>query len=176
MLGGILKEDSCGVCAGNNSMCMNISNEFQRNVRKGNTIITTNIYNHIVYLYYFIENNRIVVLPRLARNIIIQCGISTIRNILDNAVFLTMRDRRNGIKYNLSLPNGKTSTSFIVQGAKFHYTKKGNVLKLWARGFVLEEIVISVRVSCNFVFMYCDMLLFVFSCMFHRPLLILELR
>ncbi|GLV41283.1 ADAM metallopeptidase with thrombospondin type 1 motif B [Carabus blaptoides fortunei] len=131
MLGGVLKEDSCGICGGNNSMCSNISNEFQRNVRR--------------------ENNRIVVLPRLARNILVQCGISTVRNNLHNTVFLTMRDRRKGIKYNLSLPNGKTSTGFIVQGAKFHYSKKANVLKLWARGSILEEIVISLYVPPSIV-------------------------
>lgn len=84
--------------------------------------------------------------PRLARNIKIECRLYTIRNniYVNSDALLMIRDRLKGVRYNLTIASDASSNTFIIRGAKFHYSKRGNLLKLWAKGPLLEEVIISV--------------------------------
>lgn len=116
------KEDWCGLCGGDNSFCRNITVEHQRYIRK--------------------EESRVLVIPRLARNVVITSNISTILDRLDESVTLFIKDRRK-FRYDFVI-SGKNHQSIVVKGAKFNFRKNGKVMKLWARGPTLAETIVFV--------------------------------
>ncbi|KDR15277.1 A disintegrin and metalloproteinase with thrombospondin motifs 3 [Zootermopsis nevadensis] len=144
VLGSTVKENSCGVCGGNNSKCHNVSNAFHRKLHRTMT--------------------RVAVFPRLARDMRID-----VTTVPERDVILVLRDRRSR-QYSLASPNDlrlkttgpvpiygtvtvwtvpsskeqNTSSTVIVEGAKFHYERKGSQEKLVARGPLLAELVVSV--------------------------------
>jgi len=110
---------------------------------------------------------RVVVFPRLARDVWID-----VTTIPERDVKLVLRDRRRR-QYSLGLPNDlklKTAgpipiygtvtvwtvpsskeqeirTTVVVEGARFHYERKGNHEKLTARGPLLAELIVSVSIA-----------------------------
>lgn len=80
-----------------------------------------------------------MVLPRLARNIQVECNISTVRDPLDKSVKLHLRDRRKN-RY-IFVGN---EDEIILKGAKFTLKKKDKNLILLAKGPTLAEIIVSV--------------------------------
>lgn len=112
---------------------------------------------------------RVAVLPRLARDMWI--NVSTVP---EKDVKLVLRDRRSQ-QYSLALPSDlqlktagpvpihgtitvwtvpssteqDTSTSVVVEGARFHYERRGSHQTLRARGPLLAELVVSVSTVKN---------------------------
>jgi hypothetical protein len=121
---------------------------------------------------------RVAVLPRLARDVWI--NVSTVP---ERDVKLVLRDRRSH-QYSLAsagdlrlktagplpihgtvtvwtVPSSKEqdiSTSVVVEGARFHYERRGSHETLRARGPVLAELVVSVstveNIMKNFILMF----------------------
>ncbi|XP_069685429.1 A disintegrin and metalloproteinase with thrombospondin motifs 1-like [Periplaneta americana] len=140
-----VQQDSCGVCGGDNSQCRNITNTFERKLRRAMT--------------------RVAVFPRLARDVWIDVRTRTAHADL---VKLVIRDRRSR-QYSLASPDDlrlklsgpvpmygtvtvwtvpatkerHTSTTVVVEGARFHYERRGDRERLWARGPLLAELVVS---------------------------------
>lgn len=109
---------------------------------------------------------RVAVFPRLARDMRID-----VTTVPERDVILVLRDRRSR-QYSLASPNDlrlkttgpvpiygtvtvwtvpsskeqNTSSTVIVEGAKFHYERKGSQEKLVARGPLLAELVVSVSI------------------------------
>jgi len=112
---------------------------------------------------------RVAVLPRLARDMWV--NVSTFP---EKDVKLVLRDRRSQ-QYSLALPSDlqlktagplpihgtitvwtvpsskeqDTSTSVVVEGARFHYERRGGRETLRARGPLLAELVVSVSTLNN---------------------------
>ncbi|XP_023715341.1 A disintegrin and metalloproteinase with thrombospondin motifs 3 isoform X2 [Cryptotermes secundus] len=144
VLDSTVQEDSCGVCGGDNSKCHNITHTFHRKLRRSMT--------------------RVAVFPRLARNVWIDVNTDP-----QGDTKLVIRDRRSR-QYSLASPNDlrlktagpvpiygtvtvwtvpsikeqDTIASVVVEGARFHYERRGNREKLSARGPLLAELVVSV--------------------------------
>lgn len=110
---------------------------------------------------------RLAVFPRLARDVCIN-----ITTVPERDVKLVLRDRRSR-QYSLASPNDlrlktagpvpiygtvtvwtvpsskeqDTRTTVVVEGAKFHYERRGSQEKLAARGPLLAELVVSVSIQ-----------------------------
>jgi hypothetical protein len=109
---------------------------------------------------------RVAVFPRLARNVWIDVNTDPKRNTR-----LVLRDRRSR-QYSLASPNDlrlktagplpihgtvtvwtvpsakeqDTTTTVVIEGARFHYERRGGHEKLTARGPLLAELVVSVSI------------------------------
>jgi len=112
---------------------------------------------------------RVAVLPRQARDMWINVSA-----VSEKDVKLVLRDRRSQ-QYSLALPSDlqlkttgpvpihgtitvwtvpsskeqDTSTSVVVEGARFHYERRGSRQMLTARGPLLAELVVSVSTVKN---------------------------
>ncbi|KAJ9581389.1 hypothetical protein L9F63_023435, partial [Diploptera punctata] len=151
-------EDSCGVCGGDNSKCKNITSTFNRKLRRAMT--------------------RVAVFPYMARDAWINIYTTPDNDYDYEMVNLVLRDRRKQ-QYRLASPDDwklrtagpmpiygtvtvwtvpsnkkkeyQTNTNVVVEGAKFHYERKGNHERLLARGPLLAELVVSVSADIEAV-------------------------
>ncbi|KAJ4444196.1 hypothetical protein ANN_05986, partial [Periplaneta americana] len=161
-----VQQDSCGVCGGDNSQCRNITNTFERKLRRGKSPLR----NTALFIVFYSDDllaamTRVAVFPRLARDVWIDVRTRTAHADL---VKLVIRDRRSR-QYSLASPDDlrlklsgpvpmygtvtvwtvpttkerHTSTTVVVEGARFHYERRGDRERLWARGPLLAELVVS---------------------------------
>ncbi|KAK0097204.1 hypothetical protein PV326_002939 [Microctonus aethiopoides] len=118
--------DACGICDGDNSTCISISNKFQRKIRRANT--------------------RVAFVPAASYNINIHVEILSWSN--DSIKFILRDGRRR--KYEIrDFDFHDDSFIIIVEGTEFRVAKKLNQYQFFGRGPTLDEIVISLYMVGN---------------------------
>nr|XP_022919274.1 A disintegrin and metalloproteinase with thrombospondin motifs 2-like [Onthophagus taurus] len=117
-----LRPDSCGICGGNNTECKNIKHINRKRLRR--------------------ELQRMVIIPRMARNLKLEANITTTDFINPNVAFM-LKDRTKQ-SYSVTIPNTGLYHGEIVAGTKFHYKKYSNRHFISANGPLLSEIVIYI--------------------------------
>ncbi|XP_011305671.1 A disintegrin and metalloproteinase with thrombospondin motifs 2 isoform X2 [Fopius arisanus] len=110
--------DACGVCRGDNSTCIRISNKFHRKIRR----VTT----------------RAAVLPKNAHDINVQVGLN-ISGKVNETFKIVIRDR-NRRKHEVLFD------SLIVEGTLFRIQKYQNNFTITGKGSTQAEVIISIVV------------------------------
>ncbi|XP_024943397.1 A disintegrin and metalloproteinase with thrombospondin motifs 3 [Cephus cinctus] len=126
ILGSRKKQDTCGVCDGDNSNCNNVTNKVQRKLRRAMT--------------------RVAVVPHAAYNIRVDVTVLQAPADYKENVTITVRDRRrrrNDVKGFDSRGRGQI---LIVEGAAFRPQKLGDTYTMWAKGPLFAEIVVSIAI------------------------------
>ncbi|XP_033231310.1 A disintegrin and metalloproteinase with thrombospondin motifs 3-like isoform X3 [Belonocnema kinseyi] len=119
-------EDSCGVCGGDNSTCQNITNKFQRKLRR---IVT-----------------RLAVIPFLAYNIRVDVTIAKELLSYNGDLNIVIRDGRRHKNEISDFDFRDRNQVLVVEGAAFRPQKINETYTMWARGPVFSEIVVTLVV------------------------------
>lgn len=127
----------------------------------------------LLWLLLFSEHSRVLVIPRLSRNIEILTNITTVWGTLDSGTIkLQIRDRRRN-KYEFIFNN---EDNLIVKGAKFSFNKNNSSMNLTSRGPNLAELIITVSLKGNQIKSQISLNKYFSSCMRHRQQLIQVLK
>ncbi|XP_034952483.1 A disintegrin and metalloproteinase with thrombospondin motifs 2-like [Chelonus insularis] len=116
--------DQCGICDGDNSTCISVSNKFQRRIRRATT--------------------RVVIVPPASYDILV--SIKTIPMPLEyESSKIVFRDAQRH-KHEISLNLQSYVTVMIVEGTKFKIQKNDNQYEITGRGPTLATVTISLKI------------------------------
>ena len=142
-----LKEDQCGICAGDGSKCSVQVRNVKRLASPSFTKVTFLIFKSQNILpfckYFYVKFSQIfakmTVLPKGARHIQIE------NKERQSNISLLLRERRSGLKF---LDSGEVKGghwSTVAQGARFQYQESQTALTITARGPLLAPVLVGIR-------------------------------